>query len=150
MKVRIFHWYNVVLTVLLAVLGYGCSKDDGPEEYGTPSARYQVSGMVTDEAGNPIEGIRVSVLDGYSNQELIPLAKNTDAQGKYNLLFESFPEYSHAKIIAQDVDGDTNGGEFANDTIGVDYKSARQIKEGEGIWYRGTYQITQNIQLKKK
>ena len=58
-----------VLSGLLVALGFtGCDGSDTPEEYGTPSVKFQVKGTVTDEAGNPIENIRVIVRGNYDNE----------------------------------------------------------------------------------
>ena len=58
--------------------------------------------------------------------------------------------YYYPQDAILDVDGEANGGEFASDTLDIDYESAEQIKKGDGNWYEGTFRITQNIQLKKK
>ena len=153
MKTKIYRLYGAVLSVLLSVLGFSsCSKDDYPCEYGSPNADYVIGGIVTDEEGNEINGILVSaesyqdVSDGrywYNHA-----SKKTNYQGEYYL---SYREYGiNTKLIVQDVDGEANGGEFANDTIDIDYESAIQTKKGDGKWYGGVYSITQNIKLKKK
>ena len=62
MKVRLNRWYNAVLTVLLSMLGFGCSSsdDDMVVEYGSPHSDYILKGLVTDEAGTPIRNIKTS------------------------------------------------------------------------------------------
>ena len=67
MKIRFFRWYNAVLTALLAVLGYGCSKDEPMDMYGTPTARYHLSGTVADETGKRIDGILISIEEKNGN-----------------------------------------------------------------------------------
>lgn len=59
--------YNSVLTAGLAALGFtSCNGWGGQSvEYGTPTVSYHVTGQVTDEAGNPIPGIKVKVVDPY-------------------------------------------------------------------------------------
>ena len=54
------------------------------------------------------------------------------------------------QIIIQDIDGDANGGEFANDTIDINYQSAIVLVKGENFVDQGTYKIVQDIHLKKK
>ena len=62
MKVKFYHWYNFLLGALLSVVGYGClSNGDEPVMYGSPTDNYQISGVVTDENGNPVEGIKASL-----------------------------------------------------------------------------------------
>ena len=49
---------NWTLAGLLSLLGFtGCGNQ--VEEYGTPHADFKVTGRVTDEAGEPLSGIRV-------------------------------------------------------------------------------------------
>ena len=56
----------------------------------------------------------------------------------------------HSKLIVEDVDGEANGGKFLSDTIDIDFKNnAVQIKNGDSGWYEGTYEISQDIRLKK-
>ena len=151
MKTKVFRLYSAVLSVLLSVLGFSsCSKEE-PCEYGSPSAHYQFTGQVTDEDGNPLTGILVSAEDISENYCRNFASKKTDGNGGYDLtvLYHS-PYDPYTKIVVQDIDGEANGGEFANDTIDVDYKLAKQIAEGKGNWFEGTFTITQNIQLKKK
>lgn len=155
MKTKVYRLYCTVLSALLSVLGFSsCSSDDDfPCEYGSPHADYIIDGIVTDEEGDEINGILVSAEsygDFKDGRYWFNLAsKKSDYAGGYYLSFQSSPESSYTKLIVQDVDGEANGGEFANDTIDIDYKSAVIVKEGEG-WNSGTYKITQNIQLKKK
>ena len=154
MTTKIYRLYGAVLSVLLSVLGFSsCSEDDYPCEYGSPNADYVIGGIVTDEEGNEINGILVSaesyedVSDGrYWHNHA---SKKTNYIGEYSLSFSGYLS-SHTKLVVQDVDGEANGGEFANDTIDIDYESAIQTKKGDGKWYGGVYSITQNIKLKKK
>jgi hypothetical protein len=53
-------------------------------------------------------------------------------------------------LIVEDIDGEANGGEFISDTLDVDFNKAVQTKEGDGRWYGGVYEITQDVKLKKK
>ncbi len=155
MKTKIYRLYGAVLSVLLSVLGFSsCSKEEMMEEYGSPHADFIMQGTVTDEQGNEINGILVSAEryqdfnDGRYWFNLF--SKKTDYFGEYYLYFENLLGSKYTKLIVQDVDGEANGGEFASDTLDIDYESAEQIKKGDGNWYEGTFRITQNIQLKKK
>jgi hypothetical protein len=64
--------------------------------------------------------------------------KSTDRQNQYD------------KVIVEDIDGEANGGEFLSDTLDVDYNKAVKTKDGDGKWYLGIYEITQDVKLKKK
>ena len=64
MKKRMFRISNALLSGVLTLLGFsaaGCHEDTF-DEYGSPHAKYRVVGTVTDENGQPIEGIQVKVL----------------------------------------------------------------------------------------
>ena len=88
MKVRFNRWYNAVLTALLSIIGYGCSSTDenrDVEEYGCPYADYVVQGSVTDEAGNPIQGINVKAPYGSDLDSQFAQIVQTDAKGSFTL-----------------------------------------------------------------
>ena len=157
MKVRFYHWYNAVLTALLGMLGYGCSSEtETLVEYGMPSADYVVKGIVTDEQGTPIEGIKVSTKHVSRDLEAMGIHEaytidslQTDAAGRYTLTNGAYYYDNDFKLFVEDIDGEANGGTFKSDTIDVDFQKAVQIKEGSG-WYSGTFEINQDIQLKKQ
>ena len=158
MKVRFIHWYNAVLTALLSMLGYGCSTTSNePEMYGTPTADYIFKGRVTDEAGVPIQGIKTSLKqvfksDGGTYVEGLDSVL-TDASGDYQLKYGGMMGFTEhqSKLIVEDIDGEANGGKFLSDTIDIDFKNnAVLIKNGDRGWYEGTYEISQNIRLKKQ
>ena len=61
-----------LLSSALVALGFtACDNettdDVYPLEYGSPSVDYRVKGIVTDEAGNPIENIRVIIRNAWDN-----------------------------------------------------------------------------------
>jgi putative lipoprotein (rSAM/lipoprotein system) len=151
MKIRFLRWYNALLTALLSILGYGCSSE-GPEEYGCPHADYIIKGTVTDEAGTPIQGIKTTLknLYGVSPQNGQVLDSFlTDDSGKYQV-YDNGMESSQTKLIVEDIDGEENGGEFLSDTLDINHEKAVQTKEGDGRWYQGSFEITQDVKLKKK
>ena len=166
MKVRFYRWYNAVLTALLSMLGYGCSSvSEEPDMYGVilmygvvePGAFYEVKGTVTDEVGTPVEGIKTAVKfvspvvespDGLRYTEDINESKS-DASGHYELSYTTGVENCNIKLIVEDIDGEDNGGNFQNDTIDIDYGKAVQTKKGDQN-FLGTFEISQDIQLKKK
>ena len=159
MKVRFYRWYNAVLTALLSMLGYGCSSDE-PDmygtpvaEYGVPYATYMVEGTVTDEANNPIQGIKTSIKGIFPNGDKVYVdavdSVLSDASGKYQLRYRGMdrPDY---KLTVEDTDGEANGGEFLSDTLDIDFGRAVKVKNGDGAWNGGEYQIQQAVKLKKK
>lgn len=55
---------NKILAGTIALLGFsGCSTDDGPGNmicmYGTPSGTYEIDGIVRNEYGDKLDGMRV-------------------------------------------------------------------------------------------
>ena len=143
----------------LSMLGYGCSSDEPmdmygtPVEYGAPHAYYIVKGLVTDEAESPVQGIKTS-LKQVDKTEAGTITFGMDSiqtneTGGYRLGYTGLPQ-TGIKLIVEDIDGEANGGEFISDTLDVDFNKAVQTKEGDGRWYGGVYEITQDVKLKKK
>ena len=159
MIVRFNRWYNALLTSLLSLLGYGCTLDEPMDEYGspiveygTPHADYIVKGIVTDETGTPIEGIKTSLKQVYQTSTTNYVygldSLQTDGSGNYQLQYRGM-QNPDVKLIVEDIDGEANGGEYQSDTLDIDYKKAVQTKKREG-WYTGAFEISQNVKLKKK
>lgn len=147
MKLRSHRWYNAVLAALLSMLGYGCSSSDEPVEYGTPHADYIIKGQVTDEAGNPIQGINVKAPYGsYLSSQFAQIVE-TDAAGKFTL--KEFSSQKGHEIVFEDVDGEANGGLFKSETIHVETLPKTQTEKGSG-WYRGKFDVQADVKLKKK
>lgn len=152
MKVRFNRWYNTVLTALLGLLGFeSCDSPDEygpiPVEYGTPNADFIVKGVVTDEAGKPIQGIQANFVN---DMTFGVVSTSTDASGKYEISARSYPDLYGCQLIVEDIDGEANGGEFLSDTLDLSTKKPVQVKNGDGNWYEGAYELSQDIKLKKK
>jgi len=152
MKKKLLRWSMVLFTAI-----FGATACDGIDPnmqlmYGCPNADFEVKGAVTDDAAQPIQGIKVTVTtqidaEGGSTNIGPDTVLMTDAQGKFIASFNGFPGTS-LKINAEDIDGAANGGEFAADSVVIaiakeDYKS----KDG---WYAGKVEKTATISLKKK
>ena len=160
MKIRFNRWYNAVLTVLLSMLGFGCSSSEDPGDseiismYGAPTANYVFKGTVTDEAGTPVQGIKTSLKNVYDWGDRIGIegidSVLTGVSGDYQIKVLNKIEVTQGitKIIVEDIDGESNG-EFLTDTIDIAKDKAVQTKMGDGNMSLGTYEITQNIRLKK-
>ena len=159
MKVRFYRWYNAVLATLLSMLGFAsCSVDDDEDDsvlmYGVPAATYQINGDVTDEVGNPIEGISVKLALKDGNQQYWPLdSVGTKSGGKFSVRdyqeADKIPSPSRVLILA-DVDGAANGGEFKTDTIQLSDLQMMKTKSGRGNYDLGEYSLVKKMQLKKK
>ena len=59
MKAKLSNASQWILTAIISLLGFsGCSKEEEiPLMHGSPTVDYKAEGCITDEAGNPIEGI---------------------------------------------------------------------------------------------
>jgi len=152
MKVRFNRWYNAVLSALLGLLGFeSCDSPEEygsiPVEYGTPHADYIVKGVVSDEAGNPVQGIQANFM---YDMNFGVISASTDASGNYEINARAFPEFHDCQLVVEDIDGEANGGEFLSDTLDLSTKKPVQVKKGSGAWYDGTYELSQDIKLKKK
>lgn len=147
-----------LFAILMGLLGIGTSSCEiwppFVSMYGTPSADWSVSGKVTDEAGNPIQGLQVVLSNRTDNtegviydQNLWPLdTLSTSAQGTYFIEHNGFP-ISKLQVDVNDIDGEANGGEFESASVVV---SDLKYKGGKG-WYEGHVDIeVPDIKLRKK
>ena len=159
MKVKFNRWYNVVLAAVLSLLGYGCGDDsDVPVMYGSPEIPYcdvEISGTVTDEENNPVEGIKTYLKEvyKYSNNETRAYgitAGATDESGTYTMNGVVYGLTDNVKLLVEDTDGAENGGEFENDTIDIDFSAAEKIDGEESSLYEGKYVVNMDVVLKKK
>ena len=143
------------MVALLAVTGFlsGCSDD--PEtpspQYGVPHIFYQVKGIVTDEAGTPLKGIAVKLKDDYGRFYMPLDSVVTDVEGAYaTQLVEDANIHKGLVVIAEDVDGEDNGGCFAMDTLSLMELDRKQVKVGDDDWDIGQWEVTGNFRLKKQ
>ncbi len=149
--------------VLLSLLGFSsCNKNeiDDPGNniclYGTPTTHYIIKGKVTDTDGKPINGVKVEANDTYDDRRR-PLTDEpvyTDEKGEYSANAWGISSDGQGNILLEvtfeDVDGEANGGTFANDTVRGKDMTIEKVKDGDGAWNRGTYEITANKTMKKK
>ena len=117
--------------------------------YGTPTADYKAEGVVTDEDGNPIEGIKVRVeLQSYINNSTEKKAVYSGDDGQFIT-----PKYFNLEILsltATDIDGDKNGGEFEEKVINLQDMTPLLDKTDADGWYRGVYNYKVDFKLTKK
>ncbi len=73
----------------------------------TYTVRFEVRGRVTNESGEPIKGIRVT-LEDFDRESY------TDDSGDYRISGVVLTIYKSQTIVFDDVDGLDNGGEFAS------------------------------------
>ena len=122
-----------LIYLLLALLGFGavsCEEigEDDAGEYGCPHVNFSLKARVVDEAGEPIEGIKVCVdwIEEY-----------TDPNGEINVN-ESVFTGSQNMVRFEDVDGEANGGEFETLTLDITDK-VEKTEDGSGSWYDGAF-----------
>lgn len=151
---------NKIIVWLLALLGFGAATagcgnlmygSPTPDEYGTPHASFEVKGKVTDQAGEPVRGIKISV--NWDNPAIVSedhLSATTDSKGEY-VLQDSFawPATGKLAVTATDVDGAENGGDFATKTVNVEVKES-DYTGGSGSWNHGAMRKTADFELTEK
>ena len=158
---RISKIYRMLISALLALLGFSCAntenvRDSGNDvspavdvapavvvpaakvtalsvEYGVPSATYKAKGVVVSESdGSPIKGIRAE-LKGDSTIDTV----YTDNEGFFFLKGSVFPR-KILYVVLTDVDGELNGS-FVKMQIEADYTN--KTFTGGGGWYSGEAEI---------
>ena len=149
---------NWILAGIIGLFGFaGCSTDDYPVEYGTPSADYTVKGAVVNEAtGEPIPGIRVGYYPQEWDEDVFGPQPQyweytahvvTSTNGEFTLTTMMFPLGSDkiVPVYVEDIDGEENGS-FGAKMVDVDFTDA--VHSGNpGNWYSGMYTVTTTIQL---
>ena len=142
---------------VLVALGFtACDNettDDAyPLEYGTPSVDYRVKGIVTDEAGNPIENIRVIIRNAWDNTPTLNADDTvyTDKEGAFANEMAGTVAIQKQKVYFDDIDGEANGGLFQSDSINISDMTPTLVEEGHGSWYQGKYEFEVQKKLKKK
>ncbi len=135
-----------IITKSLSILGFtipmfGC---DAPEMYGTPWADYEVKGKVLDADGDPIKGIKVSLIEDQYNSQSTQSLEN----GTFKVSLGTIP-FDKLKLTAQDIDGAENGGEFEEKTVELDFSKIKYTGESDG-WYHGKKSLEQDIVLEEK
>lgn len=129
---------KVIYKFAAAALGLfiaGCNDSSNPpNEYGVPSATYNLSGTVkSSTTSNPIEGIQITI-------DLCPTVTTcittSSATGEWSLNTNTIGPVT--SITATDIDGTTNG---AYQTTQVTVSPTQTIA-GSGTWDQGTFEQT--------
>ena len=143
-----------LIAAILGLLGFASCGD--PDDiggdicmYGEPSADFRALGSVKDEAGKPVEGIRVSIAQKgrYTNEMEANDTVFTDSKGAFLMSKTVFSGPEYVSIVFEDVDGVENGGEFERAEAKPD---VIQTKKGDDAWYGGAYQVNADVVMKKK
>jgi putative lipoprotein (rSAM/lipoprotein system) len=134
-------WLLVSLGGLLGINMVAC----GGEEYGCPEGTYHVRGTVTNEEGDPIEGIGVGkrYLEEWPEFEYYD---TTDSDGRYDVRILCDPgEPSQIEIV--DIDAEQHG--HYRDTVVTVVAGGNAFHGGDGNWYAGTANIEKDITLQR-
>ena len=141
--------------MLLALVGIGTTSCWPVCMYGTPSAEWSVKGKVIDDAGRPVPGLQVALGNRVDNEPGVIYDQNywpldtltTGPDGVYQVNSSGFP-LSKLQVDVKDIDGEANGGEFADAAVIIsDFK----FEGGDGAWYDGHADINvPDIVVKKK
>lgn len=130
------HWYDgmYIAEGLLVKLD---EEDVVVPEYGCPVVEFSVKGRVVDADSNPIQNIEISHPEtGYYTRT------SEDGSFKYDACLTGF-ELSEVTIIAQDTDGEENGGDFQTQEVSI---PVQQTDPGDGHWDNGKY-LAENVEI---
>ena len=144
MIVRIKNTWKHLLTIILGLLGFASCEP--VLMYGSPHADFKALGTVKDEAGKPVEGIRVAVRQ-HRHYENVDDTLFTDASGAWLLQRSVFDGPDDVTIVFEDIDGDAHGGEFYPAEAKPEVK---RTKKGDRNWYNGAFEAKEDVVLKKK
>jgi len=147
-KHKFLSGYNVIITALMALLGFATSCEPiGGAEYGVPHARFIVKGKIVSAEGNaPVPNIKVRMQQD-TNIRYYDSAYS-ESNGNYQVDLVDFPESQTYKIEFIDTDGSANGEFQTLDTV-VEFKEPK-FTGGSGNWDEGETQKIFNVALKPK
>lgn len=150
MKAKLLTRINALIATLVSLLGFtSCGnflvKYGAPVEYGTPFARWDVNGKVSDEENNPIEHAQVIVRSPKPGQ--IRDTLYSDEEGLYRGSYPGVFPYSNDSI---DIVVRDTAGVYASDSVrvAVGKYDKSEVADGDS-WNAGTAYIQQDFQLKK-
>lgn len=136
MKKRTFSLKNWLLAAATGLLGINVGCHSFAAMYGTPWAEFEVKGRVTNQHGEPIQGISVSA---YTD------TVTSNAAGRYDLTFSNVP-WGDIPLHVKDVDG-TENGSYQDTVVNIPLDEV-QYEDGDNDWYMGHATINQDIVLK--
>jgi putative lipoprotein (rSAM/lipoprotein system) len=155
-----------LLSLCLMLLGFsGCSNDDDTYNnhpiicmYGTPVTMFQAHGQVSSESGVPIPGLQVIVKPAYGGgfqKDASSAMCNadtvyTDDNGRFMSDKGTVFALKGIKVFLRDVDGESNGGTFADDSISESEMTVKKIAEGDKAFNRGSYTLSMKKTMHKK
>lgn len=145
MIIRIKNTWKHLLTIILGLLGFASCEP--LIMYGSPHADFKALGTVKDEAGKPIEGIRVAVRQTWGSKD--PYYKDdtlfTDGKGAW-ILMDQDRVPNKLTVVLEDIDGEAHGGDFKPAEVNP---QINQTKKGDNSWYLGAFEAKADVTLKK-
>ena len=134
-----------IYRTLLAMLGFVSCAPFMKNMYGAPYVDLVVKGTVTDQTGNPVPGIRVTIPELGPNQK-------TDASGKVEMKMSlGGTQLLHEfNLQFEDIDGPENGGTFATDTLYHKDMEINKVSDGDGSWNEGKYEVNFEKKLRPR
>ena len=147
MKKKYLKVSNCLLAGMLALLGYSCDEaGGGADEYGTPSATYQIKGKVVDHATKePLRDMKVVITPGNKADEYF--SKDTlltSGEGTFEKEFERIFPCEEFKVVAQD-----STGNYAKDSTQVTITQKDFILTDHDNWFSGVAVKEVTVTMKK-
>ena len=102
---------KIIVLIFALIASVSCNDKNSSQDWsGMEYFTFEISGKVTDESRNPIQGISV---------EAFGTRVSTKADGAYLLKGEGAGELSIVYVSFSDTDGEANGGKFMGTSKGV-------------------------------
>lgn len=147
MKKRLLKYINWLLSGVVTLLGFqSCDVLELREEYGSPYAKYNIDGLITDMQGRGIEGETVIIrptskegdpIYGYEYADSI----KTDVTGRFKYSKDDYHYATQFRIVATGKDG-----KYEPDSVQINLD---KTKKGTG-WFSGEYSSHVDLSLKEK
>ena len=110
---------NIILTVFTLLALCSCTLGNFDIDKVTPSDFTGVAGQITDNKGNPIEHIKVTIeIEGMQK-----VSAYTSSEGIFIISVDDTSlEVNKIQVLIEDIDGEEHGGHFATvkDTVQID------------------------------
>lgn len=128
---------KAVCSCICGLLGASCEggPHDPKPEYGVPSARYRLDGVVRDlQTREPIRGIRIRMRNGDPSDTSGSIRSN--GAGEWAIDETRFPCAAACSLAADDTDGALNGGPYAARVVPI---APTRTEDSDG-WFEGTFE----------
>ena len=154
-KRKLIKGTNWALAGLMSLLGFNCSGcgSVGPAtEYGSPHAEYKVMGVIKNEKGEALNGIRIMVpeilindANGNENLMLVNDTVYTDEQGQFSYKQTQYFPLDNVQMKLE-VEDPTDTFEATSDSVQF---NRSELSGGKG-WFYGTSSKIKDFILKQK